>query len=135
MDNLTKAQRKKNMQHIKSKNTKPEMILRLKLWHKGLRYRKNYLPLIGKPDIVFVRQKIAIFVDGDFWHGKDLSKIKKQVKSNRSYWIHKIQRNMERDKEVNDSLTADGWLVLRFWESDIKLNTDDCVENICSYLP
>ncbi|WP_182185497.1 very short patch repair endonuclease [Pectinatus frisingensis] len=135
MDNLTESQRHKNMINIKSTNTRPEIILRKALWKNGIHYRKNYGRLYGKPDIALTKYKIVIFVDGDFWHGKNFSKIKQQIKSNRAYWLPKIQRNIERDKEVNDELLREGWLVLRFWESDIKNNTDICVNKILEYIP
>lgn len=135
MDNLTKEQRHKNMSHIRASNTKPEIMLRKALWHRGIRYRKNYKELIGKPDIVITRCKIAIFVDGDFWHGKNMDDIEKQVQSNRTYWLPKIRRNRERDAEVNDALTEQGWIVLRFWESDIKKHLEQCVAQILDYVP
>ncbi len=135
MDNLTKEQRHKNMSHIRASNTKPEIMLRKALWHKGLRYRKNYKELIGKPDIVITRCKIAIFVDGDFWHGKNMDAIEKRIQSHRTYWLPKIRRNRERDAEVNDALTEQGWIVLRFWESDIKKQLEQCVAQILEYVP
>lgn len=135
MDNLTKEQRHKNMLHIHSSNTKPEIMLRKALWHKGIRYRKNYKGLPGKPDIVITRCKIAIFVDGDFWHGKNMTVIDNQIQSNRSYWLPKIRRNKERDAEVNDTLTEQGWIVLRFWESDIKKHLESCIAQILEYVP
>lgn len=135
MDVLTKEQRHKNMSHIRSSNTKPEIILRKALWHRGIRYRKNYKGLTGKPDIVITRCKIAIFVDGDFWHGKDMAVIENQIQSNRIYWLPKIRQNKERDVEVNDALTEQGWIVLRFWESDIKKRLEQCIEQILDYVP
>lgn len=135
MDNLTKEQRHKNMLHIRSNNTKPEIMLRKALWHRGIRYRKNYKGLLGKPDIVITRCKIAIFVDGDFWHGKNMTAIDNQIQSNRSYWLPKIRRNKERDAEVNDALTEQGWIVLRFWESDIKKQLESCIAKILEYVP
>lgn len=123
------------MSHIRASNTKPEIMLRKALWHRGIRYRKNYKELIGKPDIVITRCKIAIFVDGDFWHGKNMDDIEKQVQSNRTYWLPKIRRNRERDAEVNDVLTEQGWIVLRFWESDIKKQLEQCVAQILEYVP
>lgn len=134
MDNLTSSQRHKNMKHIKSQDTKPEVLLRKALWNYGIRYRKNYKKLPGKPDIVLIKQKIAIFVDGDFWHGRDMGGIRRQVKTNKAYWLPKIERNIERGKEVNDALLNEGWLVLRFWESDIKKDLAGCVKTILSYL-
>lgn len=136
MDNITSRQRHKNMKNIKSRDTKPEVILRKALWHRGLRYRKNYNALPGKPDIVLIRQKIAIFVDGDFWHAKGhQDQPGEQIKSHQKYWEPKLKRNVERDKEVNDILTELGWMVLRFWESDVKKNLDSCVKEIFRYLP
>lgn len=135
MDNLTPEQRHKNMINIRSKDTKPEIRLRKALWNNGIRYRKNYAQLPGKPDIAITKYKIAIFVDGDFWHGKDFVQLTHQIKSNREYWIPKIRNNMERDKEVNDLLTEKGWLVLRFWETDIKKNLKLCLNTIFQYLP
>ena len=135
MDNLTSEQRHKVMSHVRSSNTKPEIMLRKALWHKGIRYRKNYKELIGKPDIVITRCKIAIFVDGDFWHGKNMDAIEKRIQSHRTYWLPKIRRNRERDAEVNDALTEQGWIVLRFWESDIKKQLEQCVAQILEYVP
>ena len=130
MDNLTKEQRRKNMQNIRSKNTSIEVILRKALWHKGYRYRKNYKGLPGNPDIVLKKYKIAIFCDGEFFHGKDWEVLKPRLeKSNNSeYWINKISRNCERDDEVNKKLLYEDWTVIRFWGKDIKNNTEECVK-------
>ena len=130
MDNLTAEQRKKNMQHIRSDNTKIEAILRKALWNKGYRYRKNYTELPGKPDIVLTKYKIAIFCDGEFFHGKDWEVLKPKLeKGNTSeYWVKKITRNRERDEEVNKKLLSMGWTVIRFWGNDIKKHTEDCVQ-------
>lgn len=132
MDTLTKEQRRKNMQNIKSKDTKIEIKLRKALWHKGYRYRKNYKGLPGKPDIVLTKYKIAIFCDGEFFHGKDWEVLKPRLeKSNNSeFWISKISRNRERDDEVNKKLLFQGWTVIRFWGNDIKKNVDECVKVI-----
>jgi len=129
MDDMTPEQRRKNMQHIRSKDTKPEITLRKALWHAGIRYRKNVKGLPGKPDIVITKYRIAVFVDGDFWHGKDFA-TKKPVASNRTYWDAKIRRNMNRDLEVDRQLHGNGWLVVRFWESEIKKDVDVCVKSI-----
>lgn len=135
MDVMTQSQRRKNMQHIRSKDTVAEVMLRKALWNKGLRYRKNDRSLPGTPDIVLTRQKIAIFVDGDFWHGRGHEgKPGEQVGTNKRFWQAKLTRNVERDKENNDALTAAGWLVLRFWETDIKKDLDGCVKKIFEYL-
>ena len=136
MDVMTKEQRSRNMQRIKGKDPKPERKLRLALWHAGIRYRKNYRILAGTPDIATTRYKLAVFVDGDFWHGKGHQEAPgEQIRTNREYWVPKLTRNVERDKEVNDALTADGWLVLRYWESDIKKNVEAVVEDIRQYMP
>ena len=118
------------MQAIRGKDTTIEMMLRKKLWEKGYRYRKNYNKLAGKPDIVFPKYKIAIFCDSTFWHGYNWEEKKKRLDTNKEYWIKKIERNMERDKRVNEELTSQGWIVLRFWETDIKKNLDECVAKI-----
>ena len=129
-DDLTPEQRRKNMQAIKSLDTSIELRLRKALWARGVRYRKNYRKLIGRPDIVLTKYKIAIFCDSDYWHGYDWENRHQRIKSNREYWIPKIERNMARDKEVNEALAHDGWTVLRFWEWQIRKQLDDCVEEI-----
>jgi len=131
-DDMTKEQRHKNMQHIKSSNTKIEVLLRKALWERGYRYRKNYKALPGKPDIVLTKYKIAIFCDGEFFHGKDWEKLELKLKNsnNSEYWISKISRNKERDDEVNKKLLFMGWTVIRFWGNDIKKHTDECVKVI-----
>ena len=135
MDNHTPIQRKKNMQHIRSKDTVSEIKLRKALWHLGLRYRKNWRKLPGTPDIALTRQKIAIFVDGDFWHGRGHEASPgEQVGTNKAFWQRKLSRNIERDKEVNDALTEAGWLVLRFWDSEIKKDLQSCVNKILEYV-
>lgn len=130
MDVLTKEQRRKNMQHIRSKNTKIEIILRKALWAKGYRYRKNYDKLPGKPDIVLTKYKIAIFCDGEFFHGKDWEVLKPKLEkgNNPDFWIKKITRNQQRDDEVNKQLLFMGWTVIRFWGNDIKKKVDECVK-------
>ena len=129
MDNLTKEQRRKNMQHIRSKDSVIEKRLRKALWDRGYRYRKNYKALPGKPDIVLTKYKIAIFCDGEFFHGKDWEILKSRLeKSNNSeFWKRKIKRNMERDEEVNKQLLFLGWTVIRFWGKDIMKNTEECI--------
>lgn len=130
MDRLTPEQRHKNMQAIKDKNTHIEILLRQELWSRGLRYRKNVKSIYGHPDIAFPGKKIAVFCDSEFWHGYDWSNRIRNIKSNRSFWITKIERNMARDKEVNDYLNSHGWKVLRFWGDDIKKNTAHCADII-----
>jgi DNA mismatch endonuclease (patch repair protein) len=130
MDNLTVEQRHKNMSHIRSTDTKIEVVLRKTLWHKGIRYRKNYKKLPGKPDIAITKYKIAIFCDSEFWHGQNWEQRQKQIKSNREYWINKINSNIKRDEEVNKKLSALGWTVLRFWGNEILKHTNECVKTI-----
>lgn len=132
MDNLTSDQRRKNMQRIRSKDTQIEVLLRKALWNAGIRYRKNYEKLPGKPDIAITKYKIAIFCDGEFFHGKDWDQLREKLsKSNNSeYWKKKIGRNIERDLEVDASIKALGWTVLRFWGKDIKKDIDSCLSVI-----
>ena len=134
MDVLTKSQRHYAMSRIRSRDTKPEVRFRKALWHLGLRYRKNWKKLPGSPDIALTRQKIAIFVDGDFWHARGhQAHPGEQVASNKEYWTRHLARNVEHDRDVNDALTELGWLVLRFWSSDIDKHLDRCVAEVCAY--
>lgn len=134
MDVLSREQRHKNMSHIRAKDTTPEILLRKALWHCGLRYRKNYRQLPGSPDIAITRYRIAVFVDGDFWHAKGHREHPgEQIATNKEFWQKKLKRNIERDKEVNDELTDMDWVVLRFWESDIKKDLKKCVKTVCEY--
>ena len=130
MDDLTPEQRKKNMRAIRSKDTTIELALRKALWQRGIRYRKNYKGLLGKPDIVIPKYRIAVFCDSDFWHGYDWENRKARIKSNQDYWIPKIERNMKRDREVTATLVEQGWIVLRFWEHTIRKELEECVEDI-----
>ena len=132
MDNLTKEQRHKNMKNIKSKDTKIEVVLRKELWHRGYRYRKNYNELPGKPDIVLTKQKIVIFCDSEFFHGKDWEVLKPRLEkgNNANYWLKKIERNITRDQEINQQLNFLGWTVVRFWGKEILNNTDECTKVI-----
>lgn len=119
-----------NMAMIKSKNTKPEILLRKELWRRGLRYRKNCTQVYGKPDLVFLRKQIAIFIDGEFWHGYNFEETKKRLKSNKEFWIEKIERNMERDFEITQFLVVHGWAVLRFWDFEIENDLQSCADKI-----
>lgn len=120
------------MSKIRSTGGKAETLLAKALWHEGIRYFKNYKKLPGKPDIAITKYKIAVFVDGEFWHGYDWENVKvKRIHSNRDYWIPKIERNMERDKDVNNKLEQMGWIVIRFWEKhDVLKDIQSCVEQI-----
>jgi len=129
MGSLAPDQRRKVMRSIRSKDTKAEIRLRKALYHAGHRYRKNWKKLPGTPDIVLTRHKICVFCDSEFFHGKDYD-IKKPVKTNSEYWTRKIQRNMERDREVTARLRAMGWTVVRFWDSEITKSLDKCVKAI-----
>lgn len=133
MDNLTPSQRKKNMQNIKSKDTKPELLFRKALWRYNIRYRIHVKDVIGKPDICIKSKKIAIFIDSEFWHGKQFLE-GKIPQSNQEYWIPKLKRNIERDKKVNIALEQAGWKVFRFWEKEIYKNADQLVSKVVTYL-
>ena len=126
----TKEQISRNMRSNKGKDTKPELLLRKELWRRGLRYRKNYKGLYGKPDIVFLKAKIAVFVDGKMWHGYDWEHQKNDFKSNRDYWIPKIEQNIEHDYEVTQELISLDWLVMRFWDFEVKKNLQECADKI-----
>lgn len=129
-DDLTPEQRRRNMQAIRSKDTTIELLLRKALWERGVRYRKNYKKLIGKPDIAITKYRIAVFCDSDYWHGYDWGNRNQRIKSNRDYWVPKIERNMKRDQEVTERLQHEGWIVLRFWEWQIRKKLSECVEDI-----
>lgn len=126
----TKEQISFNMRHNKSKDTKPELLLRKALWKRGLRYRKNYKGVCGKPDIVFLKARIAVFVDGKMWHGYDWEHQKNDFKSHREFWISKIESNIERDKKVTKELTVQGWHVIRFWDFEIIKDLARCIDLI-----
>ena len=132
MDKLMPEQRKKNMRSIKGKDTSIEMILRKALWKKGYHYRKNYKNLPGTPDIALTKYKIAIFCDGEFFHGKDWEILKPRLErgKNSDFLVTKISRNRERDEEINKKLLFMGWIVIRFWGMDIKKNTDEYIRVI-----
>ena len=122
----------KIMSSIPSKNTKPELMLRKALWHENLRYRVNYKKLPGKPDIVFTKRKVAVFCDGDFWHGhnwalRGMTSLDVELEGYSQFWRDKILKNIERDKQINDTLHSMGWTVIRIWESDIKKDLTGCV--------
>ena len=130
MDVLNAEQRHKCMSHIKSKDTSIEVSLRRALWKKGYRYRKNYSALPGKPDIVLIKYRIAIFCDGELFHGKNWEVLKPRLLkgNNPDFWVKKIERNMKRDDENDKRLLFLGWTVIHFWGNDILKNTDQCVK-------
>jgi DNA mismatch endonuclease (patch repair protein) len=124
----------KIMASIKSKDTKPELLLGRSMWQEGLRYRKHY-KVSGKPDFVFVKKKIAIFCDGDFWHGNNwkirkLKSLEDELDSYSDFWKAKIIKNIQRDKEVTRLLLKDGWIVIRFWSSDIIKDVKRCTNQV-----
>ena len=130
MDKHTPEQRRRNMQAVKNKDSQIELLLRKELWCRGIRYRKNSTKIFGKPDIVFIGKKVAVFCDSEFWHGYNWEERKKDFKSHQEFWIPKIERNMQRDKEVTAKLESEGWIVLRFWGNEIKKNTAQCADII-----
>jgi DNA mismatch endonuclease Vsr len=127
MDKLTKEQRRKNMQAVKNKGSRIETMLAKELWTRGYRYRRNNKTVFGKPDFTFKKYKIAIFVDSEFWHGKDWDSKKHDHKSNISFWHNKIEKNIKRDIEVNRYLKNDGWDVIRFWGRQIESDLLNCI--------
>lgn len=130
MERHTREQRRRNMQAVKNKDSEIELSLRRAFYHQGYRYRKNCRAVFGCPDIVFTREKIAVFCDSEFWHGYDWEHRKADFKSHQEFWIPKIERNMERDREVNAELDSEGYLVLRFWGEKIKHELNSVVQDI-----
>ncbi len=130
----TTPETSKRMKSLSHKKSKVESILAKALWHKGYRYRLNYKKLPGTPDIVLTKYKIVIFVDGEFWHGKDFDKNKDHLHQNKGYWIEKIEENIRRDEANDKLLRQDGWVVLHYWSNDVKKELDACVEEIESFV-
>ena len=129
----------KIMSAVKSKNTRPEIALRKALWHQGSRFRVNYKALPGKPDIVFTKAKVAVFCDGDYWHGhnwalRGLKDLDEELSRYSEFWANKIRRNIQRDEEVNKLLADMGWRVIRVWESEIIMDISSCAQKISSLL-
>lgn len=129
----TDSRTSRRMARVHATEGKDEVIIRRILWKNGIHYRKNYKDLPGKPDIAITKYKVAVFIDGEFWHGYDWENYQKHIKSNRDYWIPKIERNMKRDKEVNAQLEAMGWTVLRFWSKQVLKNPEYYAELIMLY--
>ena len=130
----TTPETSKRMKSMSHKKSKVESMLAKALWHKGYRYRLNYKKLPGTPDIVLTKYKIVIFVDGEFWHGKDFDKNKSRLHQNKDYWIEKIEENIRRDEAIDKLLRQDGWVVLHYWSNDLKKELDACVEEIESFV-
>jgi DNA mismatch endonuclease (patch repair protein) len=125
----------KIMSSVKSRNTRPELAVRKALWNQGLRFRVNYQKLPGKPDIAFTKAKIAVFCDGDYWHGhnwalRGMKNLDEELSRYSEFWANKIRRNIQRDEEVNSQLAEMGWRVVRIWESEIKDNVVQCIYKI-----
>jgi DNA mismatch endonuclease (patch repair protein) len=125
MDNRTPEQRSRNMSRIKSKNTKPELALMKALREKGVWFTHHRTDVMGKPDIVFKRKKVAVFIDSEFWHGK-----KHLPKSNVEFWQNRFERNRQRDEKVNAELDKQGWIVIRISDAEIKTDIEACAERI-----
>ncbi|SEB67998.1 T/G mismatch-specific endonuclease [Maribacter dokdonensis] len=130
----TTPQRSKIMSKIRGKNTKPELAFRKGLYAAGYRYRIDYKKLIGKPDIALPKYKTVIFIDGEYWHGKNWEERKPKIKTNRDFWIAKIERNIQRDQEVNQELKRLGYTVFRFWETQVKKDLENCLQITISHL-
>ena len=120
----------KRMGNVSLKGGKSEVALAKALWSSGIRYRKNYKKLPGSPDIAITKYKIAIFVDGEFWHGEDWENRKQKLKSNREYWIEKIEENIARDQRNDILLQDEGWIPVHFWEKEVKKDLDGCVHKV-----
>ena len=122
------------MSKIRGKNTKPELLFRKALWKEGLRFRVDSKQLPGRPDVSIKKYKLAIFIDGEFWHGYNWDDRKSKLKSNRAFWIPKIERNMQRDREVNQQLREMDFTVFRFWVHEVKDNLKTCINDVMMYL-
>lgn len=130
----TTKERSKHMSKIKGKNTKPEMIFRKALYCSGVRYRINFKTLPGKPDLSNITKRFVIFIDGEFWHGYNWEEKRGKIKSNRAFWIPKIERNMQRDRENNILLEQMGYKVFRFWEHEVAKGLVGCIEKVLAYI-
>lgn len=120
----------KRMSHVRLKKGKAETMLAKALWHNGYRYRLNYKKMPGSPDIALTKKKVAIFIDGEFWHGYDWETRKEKLSRNKEYWINKIEENMARDKRVDKQLHEMGWMTIHFWEKDVLSDLEKCVRTV-----
>ena len=130
----TTPERSKIMGKIRGKNTKPELAFRKALWASGYRYRIDSRKLIGRPDIVLNKYKTIVFIDGEFWHGFNWKERKARLRTNREFWIAKIERNQQRDREVNAELKRLGYTVFRFWDKEIKKDLEGCLDKVIAHL-
>ena len=120
----------KRMKTLSHKKSEVESVLAKALWHKGYRYRLNYKKLPGTPDIALIKYRIAIFVDGEFWHGKDFDKSKEKLKNNKAYWVEKIEENIQRDIRNDNLLRQMEWIPLHFWSNEVKRYLDYCINEV-----
>lgn len=118
------------MSHVKTKRNSAEVMLAKSLWHRGYRYRLNYKTLPGSPDIALTKYRIAIFIDGEFWHGKDFEQRKTKLKNNKDYWIEKIQENIDRDLKNDKLLRQMDWYPMHFWSNDVIKYCNQCIDEI-----
>ncbi len=130
----TTPKRSKIMGKIRGKNTKPELVFRRALYAAGYRYRIDYRKLIGRPDIALKKYRTVVFIDGEYWHGHNWEEKKPKIKTNREFWIAKIERNMQRDRQVNHELEHLGYKVFRFWEGEVKKELKRCVQEVVTHL-
>jgi len=126
--------RSENMSRIRNKDTSIELKLRKALWARGMRYKKTCKDVYGTPDLCFKGKKLAVFCDSEYWHGKYIIEGRYIPKTNTEFWINKIRKNIERDKQVNDELKAQGWRVIRFWGDDINKELTNCVDQVVDSL-
>lgn len=122
------------MSHVKLKRGIAETLLAKTLWHRGIRYRCNYKVLPGSPDIAITKYRIAVFVDGEFWHGFDWEVRKARLKRNKEYWIQKIEENIDRDRRNDMELAGLGWTAMHFWEKEVKKDVEGCASDIISMI-
>lgn len=120
----------KRMSHVKTKKNSAEVMIAKSLWHRGYRYRLNYKALPGSPDIALTKYRIAIFIDGEFWHGKDFEQRKNKLKNNKDYWIEKIQENIDRDLRNDKLLRQMDWYPIHFWSNDVIKYCNQCIDEI-----
>lgn len=130
----TTTKKSKQMAKIRGKNTKPELTFRRALYQYGVRYRVNSAKLPGKPDLSNISKRFVVFIDGEFWHGYNWEEKKSKIKTNRGFWIPKIERNMQRDREVTEVLQQMGFKVFRFWSHQVKNHLGQCVNQVLLYL-
>ena len=130
MDRLTAEQRSKNMKAIRSTGSKMEVVLAKTLFSLGYRYRKNDISVFGKPDVTFKKLKIAVFIDSEYFHGRNWQTNKYRIKTNRKFWWKKIEANRDRDRLVNKTLRKEGWKVLRYWDTEVNKKLGHCIAEI-----